>query len=283
MKYNQIYRKFKQISVLHDHSGFDIPIDASKATKIYGFYHILCFNDWKRIVYEQVTDLQKTGLYDILNKIYVCVIISNDVDIQYLTDVLPEKFEIVIQSKNPKDYEYPILRYLYEKSHNEDFLCFYFHTKGVSFSENMKKKKKGSESWRLLMEYFIFEKYNVAINALQNGYTCYGTLPVKSNGYIYFRGNFWWTTSKYVTTLPEPSPDNTLIDHIEIGVNDRIYAEFWIGHSSECHPYMTYSSTIDTYHNPIPGALYKNRNMRISDIMPIMKCYLTHLLIAPYW
>ena len=266
------YNKLKQISISYDHSGLDIPIDTSKFSKIYGFYHIFCTNDWKTIVHEQVTDLQKTGLYDLVNKIHVCVITENIEDIHHLTDYFPEKFEIVIQSKNPKEYEYPILRYLYEKSKCEDFLCFYFHTKGVTFSK--KSKNKGEESWRLLMEYFIFEKYNLAINALQIGYSCYGALPRTYNGNHYFGGNFWWTTSKYVTTLPEPIPPD---------VNDRYYAEFWIGHSSVCKPYITYSSSVNTYHNPIPDALYKNRSIKISDILPVIKCYLSHIICGLFY
>ena len=263
---------------MHDQPGLDVPIDSSKAVKINGFYHIFCVNDWKRIVYEQVTSLKKTELYALLNKIYVCVITNKNDDIHYLTDLFPGKFEIVIQSEDPKNYELPILRYIYEKSQCEDFLCFYFHTKGVSISE--KNRKGGIESWRLLMEYFIFEKYNLAINTLQNGYSCYGVFQrfdaynyfmlQNFNGNNYFAGNFWWTTSKYVATLPDPEPEV---------VNDRyrFFAENWIGFSSENKPFCAYNSSVDIYHIPIPDVLYKNRKTKISDILPILKCYLPHI------
>jgi len=273
-----IYKKLKKVSTLPDHSALDVPIDTTKIEKIYGFYHVFCANDWKRLVCEQIAGLKKNGLYDLLNKIYVCVITTNSDDVHFLTEHFPEKFEIVIQSNNPKDYEYPILRYLHEKSRCENFLCFYFHTKGVRFSEKMKKEKRGQESWRLLMEYFIFEKYNLAINALQRGYSCYGAIPHTMKGYTFFAGNFWWTTSKYVTTLPEPSSHHTLYDQVEIGVNDRMYAEHWIGHSSACNPYNTYSSFVDYYYIPIPDVLYKSRNIKVSHLLPIIKFYFAHIM-----
>ena len=274
----KLFGKIKKISISIDHSRLDLPVDVSKIPKIYGFYHILCSNDWKNVVSEQVDAMQKSGLYDLLNKVHVCVITENVEDIHYLTDYFPEKFEIVIQSNNRKEYEYPILQYLYRKSNSEDFLCFYFHTKGVSYSEKQKRMKTGQKSWRTLMDYFIFEKHNLAIHALQDGYSCYGSLPQTVKNYTFFMGNFWWSSSKYINTLVEPSPRCALMDDAELEGNDRMYAEHWIGHISTCKPYITYISFVDFYTNPIPEVLYNDRKIKISDLLPIMKCYLHHIL-----
>jgi hypothetical protein len=262
-----ILQKFKSISVLSDNTKYDIQISKENDKPIYGFYHIYCANDWAKIVNEQVITLKKSGLYDLVDTIYVCVIKSNEIDIDQLKQILPSKFKITIETQNPKDYEFPILKYLQSKARIEDFYCFYFHTKGTSVIE--KSKKIGEKSWRTLMEYFIFTKYNMAINALKDGYGCYGSLYKTSFSYPHFAGNFWWATSKYITSL---SNINTLTDN-------RYNAELWIGSSNNAmDPYIAYNSTIDAYYVPIPEFLYVKRKLYFSDLWPVTKCYLTHIL-----
>lgn len=266
MKFENIINKIKEISVLTDNSKFDKAVPYLNVIPVYGFYHIYCVNDWKRIAELQLNSLQKSGLYEIVQKIFVCLIKTRDEDVQAVRKLLPEKFELTIVSDNPLDYEFPIIQYLYDQAQKEDFNCFYYHAKGSTILD--KTKTIGVDSWRAIMEYFIFDKYNIAINALANGYNCYGSLYRPFFDVPFFAGNFWWTKSKYAAKLPNPSS----LRH------DRYNAESWIGMSTEdWNPYVPYNSRIDTYTIIVPDFLYKNRKLKYSDILPVAKCYLTHI------
>ena len=62
-----------------------------------------------------------------------------------------------------------------------------------------------------MMEYFIFTKWRVAFNVLQDGYDTYGCyrLPPYPKPCYLYAGNFWWVRSDYVLRLP-PFPKNKI-------------------------------------------------------------------------
>ena len=72
------------------------------------------------------------------------------------------------------------------------------------------------------MEYFIFYKHNVAVNVLKqyDAYGCkYDDPIVPPYHYRYYAGNFWWSKSSYIRTLPE---------FTEKEKKNRYWAENWL-------------------------------------------------------
>jgi hypothetical protein len=111
-------------------------------------------------------------------------------------------------------------------SENPEYKILYLHTKGAS------KNTLNSQSYRLMMEYFVIDKWKECVEHL-NEYDCVGQTwivngdTVWSNGEVthntenigHFSGNFWWTNASYVNKL-----DN---NYLESGY--RLDREFWIG------------------------------------------------------
>ena len=111
-------------------------------------------------------------------------------------------------------------------SENSDYKIFYLHTKGAS------KGTLNSQSYRLMMEYFVIDKWKECVEYL-NEYDCAGQTwivngdTVWSNGEVtpntknigHFSGNFWWANASYINRL-----DNSYLES-----DYRLDREFWIG------------------------------------------------------
>ena len=111
-------------------------------------------------------------------------------------------------------------------SENTDYKILYLHTKGAS------KGTLNSQSYRLMMEYFVIDKWKECVEYL-NEYDCVGQTwivngdTVWSNGEVtpntknigHFSGNFWWANASYINRL-----DNSYLES-----DYRLDREFWIG------------------------------------------------------
>ena len=100
---------------------------------------------------------------------------------------------------------------------NNNYKVLYFHTKGVS------KDTIGIHSWRLMMEYYVIDKWKECIDTL-NYYNTTGFSL--GDDFPHFTGNFWWANSSYIQTLKY---DLLLTD-------DRYDCENWIGTGKEFKP-----------------------------------------------
>ena len=116
------------------------------STPIYGIYHIFCDANWKEMVGEQMQHLADSGLLEASNRLYISCIARNDEDIMELEDILgqysKDKIEFVSKTTNPQRFEFPALDYMYEKSQHEDFLFYYFHTKGITYQTPLNQEDK---------------------------------------------------------------------------------------------------------------------------------------------
>jgi hypothetical protein len=100
----------------------------------------------------------------------------------------------------------------------------YVHTKGlVNGFEN-----PCISDWTDYMLYFIVENLTTCINAINDGHDAVGVdwaeLPNK-----HFSGNFWWSKSDYINTLPDIDPPNFWVSGCP---SQRHLAEFWLGSNS---------------------------------------------------
>lgn len=145
---------------------------------------------------------------------------------------IPEKAKVVYNTNWKEETETLIAlkNFAYE---NPEYKILYFHTKGVS---------KGSilgNSWRLMMEYFVIDKWEECVEYL-NEYDCVGsnlnlvgetlwgdgTITKPVEGSYNFTGNFWWSNAKHIQTL----------DHDFLYSNYRIDRELWIGSNPKSNP-----------------------------------------------
>lgn len=187
--------------------------------KIAIFYHIAQMGLGAFIYQSQIHRLYTSGLIQAADYIHFGV--NGD---QELFNV-PEKAKIK-RNTNWKEETETLIALKDFAEENPDYKILYFHTKGAS------KSTLNSQSWRLLMEYFVIDKWQDCVSYL-NDYDsvghCWAVLgdTVWSNGELttnvnhvgHFPGNFWWANASYIQRL----------NHQYLNTSYRLDREFWIG------------------------------------------------------
>jgi len=192
--------------------------------KIYGVYFIALLNNWELVVIEQLDKIFKSELFSKTDKFFIRIYYQDSKQLIKLKSLITKNEKIIISETNINEYEFGSLKILSNLSKNDDFYCYYFHSKGVTKQYN-KSIIDNIKSWREYMEYFIIEKYNLCINELDLGWDAVGVKLRKTPNtkFNHFSGNFWWTKSKFINTLPS-------IDSLDL--TKRHNAEFWIGYTN---------------------------------------------------
>lgn len=195
----------------------------------FGVYYIYCNNDWKSIFTEQIGDIKRSGILDLLKTLYLSINYNTDEDLNFIRNEIDNFSNIKIANTYTENYyEFEALRVVKEICKKYDCNICYIHTKGAGISEKNKNfyynatdldhLNKCVASWRRFMESHILYKANHIIEKLQVYDACGVNLcedPCK-----HFSGNFWWSKSSHINKLPD-------IDTLKKSF--RWSAEFWIG------------------------------------------------------
>lgn len=206
--------------------------------KLAVFYHTFQ-NEISAFIYQQqINRLFVSGLMNEIDHFHIGV--NGDQEMFYV----PKKAKVVYNQNQKEETETMIALkdFAYE---NPDYKILYFHTKGAS---------KGSliaNAWRLMMEYFVIDKWKECVDMLDE-YDCVGsnlnpvgetlwsdgTTTKPLEGTYNFTGNFWWSNAKHIQTL----------DHKFLYSDYRIDRELWIGSNPNSNPKTIYQPGIfDSY------------------------------------
>lgn len=267
-----IQRAYKSIFKVTDRKDlrkWDHDVDATMP--VYGLFHVFCDMGWEDIVKEQIENLKQSGLFEHTDKMFVSCIIGSDDDLETLQNIIgKDKIEIVSVERNPRKYEFPALDYIYEKSKKEDFLFYYFHTKGITYQTFQSNDKEflGFRnkiiSWRRMMEYFLFDKWRVAVNTLQEGYETYGSYLFPPFKHKMYAGNFWWARSDYFRTL------DALTDDVK--QHNRFMAEEWLL-TKVAKPFSAFDTVADLYFVNIKPTIYRDDRKSCWDSLVFFLIY----------
>lgn len=257
----RVYDTLFHVCKKRDLHKWDITPQSHK--NIYGVYHVYCDTGWEKLVVKQIESLKSSGLFDATTTFYVSCITSNDCDVDKLKKIVDsDKLAIISVTDNPQRYEYPALEFVKHISDAEDCMIYYFHTKGISYQtsdckeRNFLSFKNKIVAWCEMMEYFIFFKWNIAVNVLNAGYDTYGCYLWPPKKQKMYSGSYWWANSLYIRTLPDFCED--VISH------DRFYSETWLFEHS--HKYFSaFDTTADLYFVRIPRSIYVQGNTKIMD------------------
>jgi hypothetical protein len=164
-------------------------------TKIAIFYHIYQYGDWENVFKEQFEKLKSSGLLDAASFVYFGI--SGEEPIS-LSKEDYDKIEVVqrFDGDDRKRGEAPTVHALYDFCLNktENWNVLYLHTKGVTWSTNLKKKVcitsddeleivlsdvnnpkhkllhtdfyKNIIKWRNYLEFFLIEKWRKSVDLL---------------------------------------------------------------------------------------------------------------------
>lgn len=179
--------------------------------------------------YEEISDLIlnnfiEYGLYDRLEKMYVCNLGKGDYRYKGFFEYKDnyDKIEYVNVGTDIRLYEYPTLQVLYDFSKdNINTNIFYLNNYGVSHAHDQYFNM--AKSWREILIHFNIKNHNKCISDL-NYFDISGAdwqlVPLK-----HFCGNWWWARSEYINTLMNIEDSK----HIDGAPTPRHGAEMWIG------------------------------------------------------
>jgi hypothetical protein len=183
------------------------------------FYHIGQIGIGAFVYLQQIHRLYTSGLIKQTDHIHFGV---NGT--QELFNV-PDRAQVVYNQNHKEETETLMSLRDFCKKH-QDHKVLYLHTKGVT------KESINAESWRLMMEYFVIDRWKECVEYL-NEYDAVGSnLKIlgpttwsdgrqswEKAGTQHFVGNFWWANASYVNTL----------DDKFLKSDFRLDREFWIG------------------------------------------------------
>lgn len=238
----------------------------STCLPVYGVYHAFLDNGWESVVTAQIGRLRRSGLLGYTRKLYVSCIAQDDESVEKLRQIIGnDKVEIISSVSDPTRFEYPALEFVKALSMREECLIYYFHTKGITYQVANVGKSHAFRSfiakihaWNHMMEYFNFDKWQVAVNVLASGYDTYGCYRWAPSNYVMYSGSFWWGRADYIRSLPD-------FDFGTIAM-DRFYSEVWLYENSP-HDFSAFDTMADLYFVRMPDTIYKDEKPRMIDVL----------------
>ena len=217
-----------------------------KSTRIYGMYHIWCAPGWESMVKEQMERLRDSGLLAHTDRLYISCIVKDKEEEGKLRQIVGDgQIEFVSVLNDGAAFEFPALDYMYDKSRGEDFVFYYFHTKGISYhsintsnTQFMGFRAK-IEAWRKMMEHFLMDEWQVATNVLEDGYDTYGCYLFPPFVKSMYAGNFGWARADYFRTLPKLTQEDKR--------RNRFLAEEWLLSGKMVKAFSAFDTVADLY------------------------------------
>jgi hypothetical protein len=218
---------------------------------------------WSTLVKKQIDNLRESGLLTATKTLYISCIAAKPSDVERLKQLInSDKIEIISNISDPKRYEYPALEFIKRLSEREECLIYYFHTKGISYQSlttndrQFLSFKQKIDAWREMLEYFIFDKWQVAVNVLTDEFDTYSCYRWPPRHYTMYSGSFWWAKSDYLKTLPDFEKDI-------ISVN-RFYSEVWLFERNH-RQFSAFDTIADLYFVRIPRSIYTDGPTKLWD------------------
>lgn len=168
---------------------------------IYLCIHVCIMGDYVNILRSYKAKMDELGLVDCFHKILLGI--AGRGDHQSIVDIFaPMPVDVIDSSDDVAVYERLTLHRLYERSLLEDFHVLYIHTKGVTHPSTDIRVYV----WRNKMLFFMMQYIPLILHQLDHQ-----NADVVGIDYIsgrlwpaHYSGNFWWTTSSHLRTLPVP-------------------------------------------------------------------------------
>jgi hypothetical protein len=182
------------------------------------FWHICGISDYKKVSLEQYKAIESSGLLERVEKVYITYLGNSETDIDFLLQQ-SDKLVLHVYNSYVRHYERLCLHSLHDFAQENNGNVLYIHSKGVSDRFDLQPLvKKNIQGWREMMEYFLIYQHESCIQLLET-YDALGccisnntsnNLRIQNEQHsLHFSGNFWWSTCKYIRTLPRIREDIT--------------------------------------------------------------------------
>lgn len=195
-----------------------------------------CVNDFNERFVNTYDKICKSSLLQKVESINVVAVGDNK---EKAKDLFKFFEKVNIRTGTNNGSESDTLKLLWNTCQKEDINVLYLHSKGVT-----KPNFNNVKDWANLMEYFLIEKHEQCLEALETHDVCgvnyFNTKP-------HYSGNFWWATSKHIKRLKE----------LKVEKIDRLYCEYWLFDiDAVIKRKEIYNSGINHYYEPFPRQRY---------------------------
>jgi hypothetical protein len=189
------------------------------------FIHAAILDNCKERVLQYLNIINNSGLVDKVKYINICFVGDKEIPINEHDIVIYNKnnnIHLIKLSNNLQDYEIPTLNYLYNFClKNDNYNILYIHTKNVG-----KEVNYCIEDQIEYMLYFLITKWKTCIEELNKCHVCSVDLRIQPT--LHYSGNFWWSKSEHIISLPSPIDFNNLSKYPNPLNSLRHNQEFWI-------------------------------------------------------
>jgi len=184
------------------------------------FFHVYLKSGYTHILLNKFKKFKASGLYEKTNKIYL-TLFGDDFNthsefLNELKDVYP-KIEYALITNQEFMNEPDTLNFMLKKAkeYTSNTPMLYLHTKGLSYTHPI--MKRNIEAWVRYLDLFVVYKWEECVKALEENDAAGGLYVYQDPKH--FSGNFWWTNSDYLKTLPR-------LNSYNVAKYNR--GEFWI-------------------------------------------------------
>lgn len=201
---------------------------------IYCFHHVCCVSKGFEVFNDQYNLLKSSGLLEILDKLYVCLLGDYQKFLKLDIYLNEPKIHVVYFSKDITEMEFPTLSKIKDfcDSRTENDKILYIHTKNIRYPNSLTHYQ-----WRKYLEYFNIERFRDCIQDLNQYDTCGVNFHIKP--WKHYSGNFWWANSNHIKKLVHPrelprdgtrtgkggryNGEKWLLTHIKINEENKLY------------------------------------------------------------
>ena len=227
-------------------------------------------NNYQEVLTNILDHIYDSGLYDKIDKLKLSIVgdFKEFVDWYNMLSapafqknpIDVSKIEVIEQHPKTNTFEFFTLRDIYFDAIEEDIYCLYLHTKGIS-----QQKNPNIKDWVNYMLYYNVVKFQDCLDNLET----FDTVGVNLNsnpeglssnpalwGYkitpTHYSGNFWWSKSSNIRTLPDPLKYASYEQYQRY----RIACECWICMNPNLNPQCLFRSNTNHYMTPYPTKMY---------------------------
>uniref|UniRef100_A0A6C0CZA9 Uncharacterized protein n=1 Tax=viral metagenome TaxID=1070528 RepID=A0A6C0CZA9_9ZZZZ len=171
------------------------------------YFHICLRGEYRAIVKEMMDEIESSGLLEACHSIHLSIVGTEKEKVElvnWMKDEYNEESKILLRywGESMKCYERPCILLLRKDAEealhdSQSFFSLYIHSKGVT-----RPKYSQVALWRQLMTYFLIQQWSHCVRILSEwNAESVGTIFLEQPR-PHFSGNFWWTTDRYLRTLP---------------------------------------------------------------------------------
>ena len=203
------------------------------------FFHIGKLGKYEEIFSEMYRAVVQCGLLERLDYLYLMHYGDGPIDFPTQS----EKIKVIQGPLIQPTSEFITMTHIKRLAHQfasngQKAYIGYIHTKGT-FTPDVVGRSAITD-WRRYMQHFVIERHEEVFQLLAENDTV--GVDLKRHPGLHYSGNFWWSTSDYLSTLPD------FIQAEILGMPSiRHRAEFYITSNMNARHFSMWDSGIDVY------------------------------------